>query len=99
MDSEESFSVARQQLERLTVWAASYDPNGAVHLTCCNSLCAHMAAARDAGALAAIAQQPETVTAHVVAGLYVSLDCMVKHAMETGLLNDKAGVSVYPTGL
>lgn len=91
--------MVEQKLERLTVWAASHDPDGAVHLKCCNAICADMAAARDAGALAAIAQQTDSVTAHIVAGLYVSLDCMVKHAMETGMLNDQAGVSVFPTGL
>jgi hypothetical protein len=87
------------RLERLTIWAACYDPDGAVHHACCRDVCMQLKAARASGLLEAVARE-ERCCASVIAGLYVSLDEMVKHAMETGVLDGSAaGLSLYPTGL
>jgi hypothetical protein len=92
-------TVRDGRLEHLTLWAAAYDPNGLVHLACCQELCNNLPAARDAGMLERIAQHASHITASVIAGMFVSLDSMVRHAMESGMLSDCAGLSAFPTDL
>jgi hypothetical protein len=85
-------------LQRLTIWAAIFDPDGVVHQACCRELCLHLKEARTSGTLEAVARE-EQCTAPVVSGMYLFLDELVKQAMETGALCHVAGISVYPTGL
>jgi hypothetical protein len=87
------------QLENLTVWSATYDSSGSVLGACCQELCSNFSAVRDAGVLERITQHEGHVTAAVTTGMFVCLDAMVRHAMESGLLSDAAGLSVYPTEL
>ena len=95
--AEHMFSVASAGFEALLTWSASFDPDGPVHRACCKDVCLHLEKARGTGLLEALAQQ--ACSASVVAGLFVCLDDMVRHAMERGLLDHAAGLSVYPTGI
>ena len=98
MQDESSRRIEGGHLQRLTIWAATFDPDGAVHRMCCHDVCTQLREARACGLLEAVARH-EACSAAVIAGVYLCLEEMVKHAMEAGLLDHVAGMTVCPTGL
>lgn len=80
------------------VWAATHDPDGPLLIAATAQLVDRLHDAVASGALADIAKH-EQCSGVVVAGMYINLQSMLKVAMESGVLANAAGVSMFPAGL
>lgn len=98
MRSPALWNVNSGRLDSLILWTARFDPDGDLHVSACHALIVSLEEALASGLLAAIADA-EDCSALVVAGMYVCLHRLLKSAMETGVLANAAGVSVFPAGI
>lgn len=92
------WSVDSGRLHSLILWTARFDPDGDLHVATCHALIMSLEEALATGLLAAVAEA-EDCSALVVAGMYVCLQRLLKRAMESGVLANAAGVSVFPAGM
>jgi hypothetical protein len=88
------WDVESRMLANLTIWAATYDSDGPLHIACCNTLCGCLEVALEEGVLLKIASEEE-VAPVVVAGMFVCLNRMVKQAMESGSLAQAADMALF----
>lgn len=98
MSSPTLWNVDSGRLDMLILWTARFDPDGDLHIAACHALIVDLKEALASGVLAAVAEAQDC-SALVVAGIYVCLQRLLKSAMETGVLANAAGVSVFPAGI
>lgn len=96
--SPQLWSLESGRLRSLVIWAATHDPDGALLIAATAQLVDRLHDAVSTGALAEIARH-EQCSGVVVAGMYMNLQRMLKVAMESGVLANGAGVSMFPAGL
>ena len=96
--SPQLWSLESGRLRSLVIWAAVHDPDGPLLIAATAQLVARLPDAVSTGALAEIARHEEC-SGVVVAGMYMNLQRMLKVAMESGVLANGAGVSMFPAGL
>lgn len=92
------WDVESGRLDNLILWTARFDPDGDLHVAACHAVIVRLEEALASGLLAVVAEA-EDCSALVVAGMYVCLHRLLKSAMETGVLANAAGISVFPAGI
>eukprot|EP00892_Ulva_mutabilis_P000234 jgi/Ulvmu1/10210/UM060_0010.1 len=98
MREPDLWSVSSGHLGTLIMWTARFDPDGDLHVAACHAMIMSLEEALTGGVLAVVAEA-EDCSALVVAGMYVCLDRLLKSAMESGVLANAAGISVFPAGI